>query len=274
MRSAGRLVDVTRAAPSLGGSLRAALEGGERALSALARAAKGGAPLDEAEVRYRPLVPDPGKIVCLGLNYDEHADEANYERPTFPVLFLRAATSLLGHGEPLAMPRCSTALDYEAEMAVVIGKRGRAIARDEALAHVAGYSLFNDASIRDWQRKTHQWTIGKNFDKTGGFGPELVTPDELPPGGTGLRISMRVNGETVQDARTDRMIFGVAETIAIVSEAMTLEPGDVLVMGTPSGVGAARNPPRFLKHGDVCEVEIERLGLLRNVVADAHTRGA
>jgi 2-keto-4-pentenoate hydratase/2-oxohepta-3-ene-1,7-dioic acid hydratase in catechol pathway len=265
VRHAGQLVDVTEA---VGASLREVLERGERGLADLARAAERGRALDEAAVRHRPLIPDPGKIVCLGLNYREHADESRYERPTFPVLFLRATTSLLGHGEPLMLPRCSTALDYEGEMAVVVGERGRDIPEDRALGHVAGYCVFNDGSIRDWQMKTHQWTIGKNFDGTGAMGPELVTADELPAGGSGLRICTRVNGETVQDARTDQMIFGVAETIALVSQAMTLEPGDVLVMGTPSGVGAARTPPRFLRPGDVCEVEIEHLGTLRNVVVD------
>jgi acylpyruvate hydrolase len=204
------------------------------------------------------------------LNYDDHAHETNYQRPAFPVLFMRAATSLLGHGEAMTVPRCSSELDYEVELAAVIGRRGRGIPRDQALAHVAGYSVFNDGTIRDWQFKTHQWTIGKNFDGTGAFGPELVTADELPPGGSGLRISTRVSGETLQDARTESMIFGVAETIAIVSEAMTLEPGDVIVMGTPSGVGVARKPPRFLRPGEVCEVEIERIGVLKNpIVAEA-----
>ncbi|APR77934.1 Fumarylacetoacetate hydrolase family protein [Minicystis rosea] len=265
VRRDGRLFDVTEAARPFGGSVHAVLAAG--ALGALERAAENAREIDPSQVRHRPLLPAPGKIVCLGLNYREHADEAQYERPSFPVLFLRAATSLLGHGEPIVMPRCSTALDYEGEMAAVVGRRGRHIARADALAYVAGYSVFNDASIRDWQKKTHQWTIGKNFDGTGAFGPELVTADELPPGAAGLRISTRVNGEIVQDARTDQMIFDVAETISILSEAMTLEPGDVLVMGTPSGVGAARTPPRFLAPGDVCEIEIERIGRLVSPIA-------
>jgi 2-keto-4-pentenoate hydratase/2-oxohepta-3-ene-1,7-dioic acid hydratase in catechol pathway len=164
------------------------------------------------------------------------------------------------------LPRCSSQLDYEAEVAVVIGKRGRYIPRESALDWVAGYTLFNDGSIRDYQKRTHQWTLGKNFDTTGPLGPELITPDELPAAVSGLRIQMRVNGETVQDASTSDMIFGVAEVVAHLSEAMTLEPGDVIAMGTPSGVGAARKPPRFLRVGDVCEVEVERMGVLRNVV--------
>lgn len=169
----------------------------------------------------------------------------------------------------MVVPTCSNQLDYEAELAVVVGRPGRNIPRARALEWVAGYTLFNDGSIRDYQKRTHQWTVGKNFDGTGPLGPELVTPDELPEGARGLRIQMRVGGEVLQDATTSDMIFDVATVIADLSEAMTLQPGDVIAMGTPSGVGAARKPPRFLRAGEVCEVSVERIGVLRNPIADA-----
>lgn len=219
-------------------------------------------------VRFLPLFSEGAKMMCLGLNYVDHAAEAAYEKPDYPVVFSRVASSFVGHGEPIVIPRCSTRLDYEAELAVVIGRTGRYVPKERALEWVAGYTLFNDGSIRDYQKRTHQWTLGKNFDRTGPLGPELVTADELPPGATDLRIRMLVNGEVRQDASTRDMIFDVATTIAALSEAMTLEPGDIIAMGTPSGVGAARTPATFLVAGDVCEVEIERIGTLRNVVAN------
>ncbi len=219
--------------------------------------------------QYLPL--STGKLLCLGLNYVDHAAEAAYQAPAFPVVFSRFVSSLVGHQEPIVLPRVSTQLDYEAELAVVIGRTARYIGKDAALDYVAGYTLFNDGSVRDYQKRTHQWTLGKNFDRTGPLGPELVTADELPAGAKGLRIQMRVNGELRQDASTSDMIFDVATTIATLSEAITLEPGDVIAMGTPSGVGAARIPPTFLRAGDVCEVAVERIGILRNVVASEAT---
>ena len=169
---------------------------------------------------------------------------------------------------PIRRPEASIQLDYEGEMVAIIGKAGRHIAPSQALSHVAGYSIFNDASIRDFQTKSPQWTVGKNFDGTGSFGPIFVTADELPPGGKGLRIQTRLNGEIVQNASTNDMIFDVASLISIISEAITLEPGDILVTGTPAGVGMARKPQLFMKHGDVCEIELEGVGILSNVVAD------
>jgi 2-keto-4-pentenoate hydratase/2-oxohepta-3-ene-1,7-dioic acid hydratase in catechol pathway len=222
-----------------------------------------------ADLDLLPVIPHPGKIVCLGLNYVEHAKEGGNPIPSYPALFLRATTSLTAHGKPILRPACSEQLDYEAELAVIIGVGGKDIAESAALTHVAGYACFNDGSIRDYQRKSTQWTAGKNFDATGGFGPELVTPDELPAGAHGLRISSRLNGKVMQDGNTADMIFSVARTIAIVSEAMTLEPGDVIITGTPSGVGYARKPPVFMRAGDVCEVEIEGVGTLQNPIADA-----
>ena len=165
-------------------------------------------------------------------------------------------------------PPESSALDYEAELAVVIGRGGRRIQRDKALDHVAGYSLFNDATIRDFQLRTPQWTMGKNFDATGAFGPWLVTPDGVPPGARGLRVQGRLNGRVMQDSGTGQLIFGVAELIALISVAMSLEPGDVIITGTPGGVGAARKPPVFMQPGDVFEVEIEGMGVLSNPVQD------
>jgi 2-keto-4-pentenoate hydratase/2-oxohepta-3-ene-1,7-dioic acid hydratase in catechol pathway len=181
---------------------------------------------------------------------------------------MRCTTSLVGHDAPIVRPQCSVQLDYEAELAVVIGRRGRHVREADALEYVAGYACFNDASVRDYQRKTTQWTMGKNFDATGAFGPWFVSADELPPGAAGLAIRSRLNGEVMQNANTSDMLFPVAETIAILTEAMTLEPGDVIATGTPAGVGHARKPPVWMKHGDRIEVEIEAVGVLRNPIQD------
>ncbi len=233
---------------------------------ALAARAAGVPGLAADSLTWLPVLPEPGKVVCLGVNYHDHAKEGGNTVADYPTLFLRCSTSLLAHGAPLAVPVASSKLDYEAELAVVIGRRARHVAEADALAHVFGYSCFNDATLRDYQRRTTQWTVGKNFDATGGFGPALVTADELPPGCTGLTIESRLNGQVMQHADTADMVFGVARTIALLSQAMTLEPGDVLVMGTPAGVGYARNPPVWMKAGDTIEIEIERVGLLRNPV--------
>jgi acylpyruvate hydrolase len=213
-----------------------------------------------------PVLPRPGKIICLGVNYHDHAKEGGNTVADYPALFLRCSTSLLAHGAPLRVPAASGKLDFEAELALVIGTPARHVSEDHALKHVFGYACFNDATLRDYQRKTTQWTIGKNFDATGAFGPCLVTADELPPGCTGLHIESRLNGHVMQSANTSDMVFGVARTIALLSEAMTLETGDVLVMGTPAGVGYARNPPVWMKAGDTIEIEIEGVGLLSNPV--------
>ena len=230
-----------------------------------------------AEGRSHPLaditvglpVPEPGKIVCIGLNYVDHAKEGGNPIPDYPAVFLRTRSSLVAHGQPLVRPLCSDKLDYEAELAIVIGKPGRNVREADALSHVFGYACFNDGSVRDYQRKSTQWTMGKNFDGTGPFGPDVVTADELPAGAAGLRIVSRLNGQTMQDGNTRDMIFPVARTIALISEVMTLEPGDLIITGTPAGVGYARKPPVFLRPGDVCEVEIEGIGILRNPVVSA-----
>ena len=224
--------------------------------------------IDLNAVRLLPPVPVPPKILCVGLNYDDHLEESGLKKPAYPEIFARFATSLIPHQEPIRRPRESIALDYEAELAVVIGKPGRSIPQEEALDHVAGYSLFNDASVRDFQLRTPQWTMGKNFDGTGSFGPWLVTPDAVPPGARGLRIQGRLNGRVMQDARTDQLIFSVPALIEMISVAMSLERGDVIITGTPGGVGAARKPPVFMQPGDIFEVEIEGIGVLTNPVQD------
>jgi len=213
-----------------------------------------------------PSFPNPGKIICLGVNYVDHAKEGGNNVGEYPAIFLRCATSLLAHKAPLRLPKVSDKLDFEAELAVVIGQRTRDVSEEDALSAVFGYACFNDATLRDYQRKTSQWTIGKNFDNTGALGPWLVTADELPAGCKGLRIESRLNGQVMQSADTSDMVFGVARTIALLSQSLTLEPGDLLVMGTPGGVGYARNPPVWMKAGDTIEIEIEGIGILSNPV--------
>lgn len=219
-------------------------------------------------ITFKPPIEKPGKIVCMGLNYADHAKEGGNARPEYPSFFMRGPSSLTAHLSPILRPRVSDKLDYEAELAFVVGKQARHLTLENALDCVAGYSIFNDGSIRDYQRKTNQWTIGKNFDKTGAFGPWLVTPDELPLGCDGLNIQSRLNGKVMQNANTKDFLWGVAETIVLISECMTLEPGDVVITGTPAGVGYARTPPVFMKAGDICEIEIELIGVLRNTIVD------
>jgi acylpyruvate hydrolase len=241
---------------------------GRGLFDAAARVVSSGEAIDEAQLRFLPPLGRPPKIICLGLNYFDHASEGGFEPPTFPTLFARFQSSLVGHGQAIIRPAISERLDYEGELVAVIGKAGKAVTEERALDHVAAYSIFNDGSIRDFQMKTPQWTAGKNFDGTGAFGPWLVTPDAVPPGASGLRLETRLNGKVVQQASTSDMIFDVATTISLLSRFLTLETGDVLVMGTPAGVGFARKPPLFMSAGDVVEVEIEHLGILRNPIVD------
>jgi acylpyruvate hydrolase len=261
------VIDLQLVEPAMPPDLGAALQAGFDIL-ALAREALASKSnrLPLAGLRLAPLVPNPGKIICLGLNYYDHAKEGGRQKPDYPWFFTRTATSLVAHDDDVLCPRVSDQLDYEAELAVVIGKAGKHIAQERALDLVFGYSCFNDVSVRDYQKRTPQWTIGKNFDKTGGFGPVLVTANELPPGAAGLKIQGRLNGEVMQSASTADMIWDVAQTISLLTECLTLEPGDVLVMGTPAGVGQSRTPPVWLRDGDRFEVEIERIGTLRNRV--------
>jgi 2-keto-4-pentenoate hydratase/2-oxohepta-3-ene-1,7-dioic acid hydratase in catechol pathway len=263
------VIDFHSANPAVPTQLRAALEAEIDLLAAARRAIDSSAPRQPLDaLSFAPLLPEPGKTICLGLNYYDHAKEGGREKPDYPWFFLRSKSSLLGHLQPALCPKVSTQLDYEAELAVVIGRRvPRHIAPSAALDFVFGYTCFNDMSIRDYQKRTPQWTIGKNFDATGGFGPTLVTADELDPGAADLRIQSRLNGQVMQDANTSDMISGVAETIALLSQCLTLDPGDVIVMGTPAGVGFARKPPVWMKPGDTIEVEIARIGVLSNSIA-------
>ncbi len=265
------LVDLKSAAPDLPGDLMGLIalgaSGFDRARAA-AKSAKAEHRHPLSGLKLRPPIPKPGKIICLGLNYADHAAEGGHQKPTYPSFFMRGATSLIGAGEPIVRPKVSDKLDYEAELVAVVGKKARHVGKERALEYIVGYSCFNDASIRDYQRKTNQWTIGKNFDGSGPFGPWFVTADELPPGASGLRIQCRLNGQVMQDANTSQMLFAVDETVQLLTECLTLEPGDLLVMGTPSGVGWPRKPPVFMKKGDVCEVEIEKIGVLRNPIAE------
>src|SRR6266404_3727807 len=226
--------------------------------------------LAEDAVTFLPPVPSPAKIVCLGLNYPSHAAEASFTLPRFPVFFARFASGLVGHGEALIRPQCSVQLDFEGELVAVIGKRIRNATVADALDAVVGYSIFNDGTIRDYQlERGPQWTLGKNFDGTAGFGPWIVSADELPRGAAGLAIETRLNGNVVQNATTADLIFPVGELIAAATEAFSLQAGDLLVTGTPPGVGHFRNPPIFMKDRDQVEVSIERIGSLSNPVADA-----
>lgn len=227
-------------------------------------------------VRLDSIVPDlpiaqPGKIICLGLNYVDHIKEGGYDIPTYPALFMRGMNSMIPAGAPMILPMASETLDYEVELMVIIGEGGKHIAEGDALNHVFGYTVFNDGSVREYQRKTHQWTPGKNFDATGPLGPVVVTPDELPPGAKSLKIESRVGSEILQTATTDDMLWPVDKTIATISEFATLEPGDMIAMGTPPGVGHAKKPgPRWLRAGETIECEIEGIGICASpIVAEA-----
>jgi acylpyruvate hydrolase len=220
-------------------------------------------------VELRAPIPRPGKILCLGLNYAAHAKEGGNEVPEHPTVFVRVTTSLVAPGAPVIRPRVSEQLDYEVELVIVIGARCHDVAEDQALAHVFGYTIMNDVSVRDYQRRTSQWTLGKNFDGSGPMGPAIATADELPAGARGLGIRTRLNGELLQDGNTADMVFPVPRIVALLSQVMTLEPGDVIATGTPSGVGHARRPPLWMKPGDVVTCEIDGIGTLSNPIVDA-----
>ncbi|AOH87218.1 hypothetical protein AWL63_23955 (plasmid) [Sphingomonas panacis] len=237
-------------------------------VSDLGEALSAGEQIDLSAIDFLPPITGASKMICVGLNYADHSKETGFKVPDHPTVFPRFASSLIGHEAPILKPRQSDQLDYEGEVAVVLGKGGRYISPEDALSHVLGYALFNDASIRDFQLRTPQWTIGKNFDGTGAFGPYLVTADELPAGASGLSIQTRLNGVVVQDANTRDLVFSVAALISDLSQTLRLEVGDVIITGTPAGVGAGRTPPLWMKDGDVCEIEVEGIGLLRNVIAN------
>jgi 2-keto-4-pentenoate hydratase/2-oxohepta-3-ene-1,7-dioic acid hydratase in catechol pathway len=269
----GQVIDlhaVDPGAPNDLGDWLSKHDGDLKPLADLAKRAPASARKPLAGLTYRLPVSRPGKIICLGLNYLEHVKEGAQRDniPQFPTIFMRGRTSLVAHGQPIVRPRVTETLDYEAEMILIIGKRAKHLTAANALSCVAGYSCGNEGSVREFQRKTTQWDMGKNFDLTGGFGPFFVSADEVPPGGKGLKIEARLNGKVMQSDNTDNMMFPVVEMLVYVSQGMTLEPGDVIFTGTPSGVGFARKPSVWMKDGDVCEVEIQGLGTLRNPIAD------
>ena len=267
----GKIVDLSKQMPRGPKSVVEILAGGKAVQAAVAKACakpKAGATVSEKSAKYLTPIPSPGKILCIGLNYRKHAEETGSPIPTYPVVFTRFNNTLVPHNGKMLSTSHSDQYDWEAELAVVIAKKCRNVPMSKALSVIGGYACFNDGSIRDWQRKSGgQFTLGKNFDATGGFGPDIVTPDELPKGGAPLRIMTRVNGEVMQDSSTDDLIFDVPTLIHELSKVMTLEPGDVIITGTPSGVAMARKPPNWLKPGDVCEIEIEKIGVLRNPIA-------
>ena len=217
-------------------------------------------------VKLLPPITKPSKMLCLDLNYLDETEDNDYEQLDYPTLFLRLSTRLTSHRAPIERQLCSDSLDCEGELAVIIGKGGKHIPKDHALDHVFGYSIFNDGSARAYQFEAPQWSVSEIFDQTGGFGPAIVTVDELPEGAKGLQFETRVNGKVVQSANTDDMVFDVATLIHVISKAITLSPGDIIVAGTPSGIGRARSPRLLLRRGDVCEVSIEGIGTLQNQI--------
>lgn len=272
VRQDDRVIDLSVAAPQLPGSLRGLLDAGDSAFGAIVKAvdkAPTDAVVDASSITHAIPLPNPSKIFCLGLNYADHAKEGGSDAPDYPAIFMRGPSSLVAHNQPIIRPLVSDTLDYEAELMAVIGKRCRNVSKADALSVVAGYSCFNDGSVREYQRKASQWTMGKNFDATGGFGPEFVTADELPPGCVGLSIRSILDGRVMQDDNTDNMLCDMATTIELLTECVTLEPGDLIAMGTPAGVGYPRKPPVFMRDGATCQIEIEGVGTLSNPVKDA-----
>src|SRR5215470_9151314 len=269
-----QIVDLQAAEPRIPNELGewlAKTNGDTRQLGEIAKRAPASARKPLSSLTYALPVGRPGKIICLGLNYLEHVKEGSQRDniPKFPTIFMRGRTSLVPHGQPIIRPKASETLDYEAELIFIVGKRAKHLTLANAYSCIAGYSCGNEGSVREYQRKTTQWDMGKNFDRTGGFGPWMVTADELPAGAKGLKIQTRLNGQVMQSDNTDNTMFPVAETIAYVTQGMTLEPGDIVFTGTPSGVGHARKPnPVWMKAGDTCEIDIEGIGVLVNPIED------
>jgi 2-keto-4-pentenoate hydratase/2-oxohepta-3-ene-1,7-dioic acid hydratase in catechol pathway len=260
--------DLHSADSALPTSVRQLLEGGPALLQAANDAARSGAArIPAAGVKLLPPITDPPKIICMGLNYSDHANETGAKIPSEPVLFSKFATALIGADEPIILPAVSKKVDYEAELVLVVGKKGRHLTAANALEHLAGYTIGHDVSARDWQleKDGKQWMVGKTFDTFAPLGPWLVTPDEIPDVHN-LAIRLRLNGQTMQDSNTRNMIFTAGVALAYISQVVTLLPGDLIFTGTPPGVGMARKPPVWLKGGDVVEVEISGLGVLRNPV--------
>lgn len=251
-------------------TLRELVAGGGLATLALAleQARRSGSHLPVTSfdsVELLPVIPDPGKIICVGINYRSHRDETQRAPSDHPAIFTRFSDTQIGHEAPIVLPEVAEKFDYEGELAVIVGRRAHGVAAADALGHVAGISCYNDLSVREWQRHTGQWTPGKNFPGTGSFGPWMTTLDEVADLST-IRLVTRVNGDVRQDATVDQMIFSISELIEYISAFTVLSPGDVIVTGTPGGVGLFRDPPEFLKSGDVVEVEIDHVGILRNTV--------
>ena len=263
----GGLVDLHAADPSIPDSLPGILAAGSECLERVAACAQADPTLAEDQARFLPVIPCPQKILCVGLNYADHARESGAEVPEEPVIFSKFASALTGHGQPIELPRASAEVDYEAELVVVIGRRGKHVPEDQAMDYVAGYACGHDVSARDWQLRKPggQWLLGKTFDTFAPVGPYLVTRDEVPDPHQ-LDIQLRLNGQTMQSSNTRELIFSIPRLIAYISQVMTLEVGDLIFTGTPPGVGFSRKPPVFLKPGDVAEVEIQHLGVLRNPV--------
>jgi acylpyruvate hydrolase len=267
-----RVVDLQSSDPGLPSDIVTLLSGGAQALSRAQQAfeaASAGNDIALKDVTLKAPIPRPGKIICIGLNYKDHAAESNVAVPDYPTVFAKFANCVIGPGEAIVLPAVSSQVDYEGELGVVIGRRTRKVSQADALTYVGGYLPFNDVSARDYQHRTSQWSIGKTFDTFGPLGPALVTADEIAdPQNLTLRVS--IGDDVLQSSNTKHMIFPVAELVSYLSTVMTLEPGDVIATGTPDGVGAARKPPRFLQPGDTVRVEIEHLGALENpVVAEA-----
>jgi 2-keto-4-pentenoate hydratase/2-oxohepta-3-ene-1,7-dioic acid hydratase in catechol pathway len=260
-------VDLNRADPNVPSCIKALLAQGPEGLSRAEAALGLGEPLEPEQLRPAPPVPHPEKIICVGLNYADHARETGVQPPPEPILFCKFPSAVCGHDQPIVLPRLSREVDFEAELVVVIGIGGRHISRQHALQHVAGYCCGNDVSARDWQirKPGGQWLLGKSFDTFAPFGPAIFTPDEIPPPNN-LKIQLRLNGQVMQKSSTAQLIFPIEYLVSYVSDVCTLTPGDLIFTGTPPGVGFARKPPLFLKSGDIVEVEIEKLGVLRNPV--------
>ena len=262
------LVDLSKVDKKIPTDLKGLIAQGKGAMQRAGRAARKAksSAVVKGRVSYLTPIQKPDKIFCIGLNYKDHAEEAGLKIPTYPVVFTRFTTSFVAHGQALVRPKASKHFDYEAEMVAVIGKKARNIKKSEALDYIAGYSVANEGSIRDYQMKASQWTIGKNFDSSGSIGPDFVTADELPAGAKGLDVELRLNGNVLQVTNTREMVFDVKTLVYELARAITLMPGDIILTGTGPGVGFVRKPPIFMKQGDTCEVEIEGVGLLSNPV--------
>ena len=263
----GGYVDLNRASLDVPSCIKELLARGPAGLASAQAALEAGEVMAPGEIKLLPPIPSPEKVICVGVNYADHARESGMEPPAEPVIFSKFPSAVIADGDPIVLPRLSDTVDYEAELVVVIGTGGRHVSKDKARDHIAGYCCGNDVSARDWQlhKPAGQWLLGKTFDTFAPFGPALVTADEIDDPGD-LRIQLRLNGRTMQDSNTDQLIFSIEELIAYVSGVCTLAPGDLIFTGTPPGVGMARNPPVLLKPGDTVEVEIDGVGVLRNPV--------